>query len=71
MACSHADSVLVHVAVTVHVISQQIVFESYGPTLIAGSLVCSQGACTAGGQSWQLWIQSALHPFRPFWKRSY
>lgn len=52
MACSHADSVLVHVAVTVHVINQQFVFESYGPTLTAGSL-CSQGACTAEGQSWQ------------------
>lgn len=38
MACSHADSVLVHVAVTVHVINQQLVFKDCGPTLIAGSL---------------------------------
>lgn len=38
MACSHADSVLGHVAVTAHVINQQFVFEDCGPTMIAGSL---------------------------------
>lgn len=36
MACSHAGSALVHVAVTVHVINLQFVFESYSP--IAGSV---------------------------------
>lgn len=48
--CSHADSVLVHVAVTVHVINQQFVFESYSP--IAGSLFGVQsGSLGSGGFS--------------------
>lgn len=51
MACSHADSALVHVAVTIHVINLQFVFESYSP--IAGSV------------SWVFGVQSgSLHGWR-------
>lgn len=51
MACSHSDSALVHVAVTIHVINLQFVFESYSP--IAGSV------------SWVFGVQSgSLHGWR-------